>query len=170
VDEAVDAVKRFGRVVAKPLFTSKARGMAVIGDGPDVHERVQAFRDAGNPMMYLQKLLALPGHDLGVVFLGGKYVTTYARAGSSGSWNTTVRDGGRYVAYDPPDELIELAWCAQAPFGLDFTCVDVAETEFGPMVWEVSAFGGFRGLQDARGMDAAELYVSYVLKMIGARA
>jgi ribosomal protein S6--L-glutamate ligase len=46
---------------------------------------------------------------------------------------------------------------------LDFTCVDVAETNEGPLVFEVSAFGGFRGLLDANGIDAADVFSSYVV-------
>jgi ribosomal protein S6--L-glutamate ligase len=168
VDEAVDAVERLGQVVAKPLFTSKARGMRVIDAGPGARDEIESFRAAGNPVMYLQQRLELPGHDLGVVFLGGEYVTTYARHGSAGSWTTAVDGrGGRYSPYDPPGEIIELARRAQEPFGLAFTCVDVAEAKAGPVVWEVSAFGGFRGLWEAREIDAAELYVRFVLERIG---
>lgn len=167
VEEAVDTIERFGSVVAKPLFTSKARGMEVIDAGPAARAAIESFRAAGNPVMYLQKRLELPGHDLGVVFLGGEYVTTYARSGGDGSWSTAVLGGGGYAPYDPGDEIIELAHRAQQPFGLSFTCVDVAETSMGPVVWEVSAFGGFRGLWEARQIDAAELYVRFVLERIG---
>ena len=62
--------------------------------------------------------------------------------------------------------MIALAQKAQALFGLDFTCVDVALTKAGPMVFEVSAFGGFRGIHTARGIDVADLYVAHVLKCI----
>ena len=41
--------------------------------------------------------------------------------------------------------------------------MDVAETEDGLKVFEVSAFGGFRGLMEADGIDAAALYADYVL-------
>jgi ribosomal protein S6--L-glutamate ligase len=167
VEEAVDAVGRYGRAVAKPLFTSKSRGMRIIEAGPGARSEIEAFRAADNPVMYLQQMLELPGHDLGVVFLGGEYLTTYARSGPEGSWSTAVVGQGSYSPYDPSDEIIELARRAQEPFGLAFTCVDVAETEIGPVVWEVSAFGGFRGLWEARGMDAAELYVRFVLERIG---
>lgn len=167
VDEAVKAVERFGSVVAKPLFTSKARGMAVIDHGPEARAQLTSFQEDGNPVIYLQQRMELPGHDLGVVFLGGEYVTTYARRGSDTSWNTSVLGDGKYEAVDPPDEIIELAHRAQEPFGLTFTCVDVAETPIGPVVWEVSAFGGFRGLLEARQIDAADLYVRFVLDRIG---
>ena len=167
LDEAVAAVDRFEKVVAKPLFTSKSRGMEIIESGDDARDRLAAFQQAGNPVIYLQKLLELPGHDLGVVFLGGEYVTTYARRGGSDDWSTSVLGEGKYGAYDPPPEIIELARKAQDPFGLTFTCVDVAETAMGPVVWEVSAFGGFRGLREARDIDAADLYVRFVLDQIG---
>ena len=80
------------------------------------------------------------------------------------SWNTTHRAGGRYAAYDPGDQIIELARKSQDVFGLDFTSVDVAETDAGPVVFEVSAFGGFRGLLEGNGIDAAEAYADYILK------
>ena len=39
-----------------------------------------------------------------------------------------------------------------------------SETPDGAAVFEVSAFGGFRGLLDACGLDAAEAYADYVLE------
>ncbi len=166
VGRAVEAVHAWGAAVAKPLYTSKGRGMVRITAEEDVEGAVLRFRDAGNHVLYLQKWMPLPGRDLGMVFLGGTYVATYARAAPKGAWLTSVFQGGHYEKDDPSPELIELARRAQEPFGLDFTCVDVAETEEGPVVWEVSAFGGFRGLQQAHGIDAAELYVRYVLDRI----
>jgi ribosomal protein S6--L-glutamate ligase len=44
--------------------------------------------------------------------------------------------------------------------------VDVVETPDGAAIYEVSAFGGFRGLLDACGIDAAEVYAEYVLEKI----
>ena len=113
--------------------------------------------------MYIQQMVDIPGRDLGVVFLGGRYLATYARQGNGDSWNTTINSGGHYVAYQPSAEILQMAEKAQAPFALDFTCVDVVETAMGPMVFEVSAFGGYRGLQDSHGIDAAKLYTDYVV-------
>lgn len=165
VDAALNAVADYGKAVFKPLFSSKARGMKVIPDGPDAPREVAAFKQE-NEIMYIQKMMDLGGQDLGVAFLGGEYLTTYARRGQNASWNTTTRSGGKYQSYTPSDQTVALAHRAQALFGLDFTCVDVAETPEGPVVFEVSAFGGFRGIQTASGLDAAGLYLDYVLKRI----
>jgi ribosomal protein S6--L-glutamate ligase len=164
--EARAVVSRFGKAVFKPLFSTKARGMTVIPDGPAAATGIATFKAAGNRVMYIQKMIDIPGKDLGVVFMGGEYYATYARRGSGASWNTTTANGGKYEAYDPPQEVVDLAARAQAPFGLDFTCVDVVETADGPKVFEVSAFGGFRGLRDGNGKNAAADYAAYILKRL----
>ena len=165
VDAAVAAVARYGEAVFKPLYSTKAKGMLLMSSGPDARKTVEAYHNE-NPIMYIQKRLDLQGKDLGIAFLGGQYLTTYARVKGEGAWNTTIRSGGHYEAFDPPQALIDLAHKAQAPFNLDFTCVDVAETSVGPVVFEVSAFGGFRGIETASGIDAARRYVEFVRQRI----
>jgi ATP-grasp enzyme of GAK system len=160
------AIREFGRAVLKPLFTSKARGMELIRPGDDVAGRLAAFRDAGNATLYIQKLIPLPQRDLSVAFLGGEYLATYARVRGGDSWSTTTHFGGRYEPCEPSPEVIAVARKSAELFGLDFTCVDVAEGPEGPVVFEVSPFGGFRGLFNANGIDAARLYADYVLRKL----
>ncbi|MET1412477.1 GAK system ATP-grasp enzyme [Roseibium sp. HPY-6] len=163
--EALDAVKRFGGAVFKPLFSTKARGMTLMdaSTGEDVlREKIVAFKSE-NPVMYLQEKVNLSGRDLGMVFLGGSYLGTYARVAQTDSWNTTILHGGKYEPYEPGQDLIDLAHKAQAPFELDFTTVDVGLTDDGPIVFEVSAFGGFKGALEGASIDAASLYADHVI-------
>ncbi len=163
LNRARDAVRRFGRAIVKGLYSTKARGMLVLSaSDPELEAKLAAFA-ADNPVLYVQKMLRLPGRDLGVMFLGGRFVGAYARVKGDAAWNTTIHSGGHYQPYEPSPAIIDLAFRAQAPFDLDFTGVDVAETENGPMVFEVSAFGGFSGLRDGCGIDAAALYSDYVV-------
>ena len=165
VDHALAAVADYGQAVFKPLYTSKARGMFVLDDGPGARAAIEEYR-AENPIMYIQKTIELGDLDLGIAFMGGEYLTTYARCKTNGAWNTTTASGGKYRAYEPSPEIIELARRAQARFNLDFTCVDVAITDQGPYVFEVSAFGGFRGIQETSDIDPAARYVDYVMEKI----
>ena len=172
VDAAVTIVAGFGSAVFKPLYSTKARGMCVIDHalGRDrVRERIAAFKSE-NPVMYIQRKVTLPGRDMGMVFLAGEYLGTYARVPQDDSWNTTIESGGRYAAHEPPADQIELARKAQSLFHMDFTTVDVAETDEGPIVFEVSAFGGFRGAKEGMGVDAASLYVEHVVKELEKRS
>jgi ribosomal protein S6--L-glutamate ligase len=164
IDVAIDTVKRFKETVFKPLYSTKAKGMKIITTDDNIRSEVKEFKESGNRIMYIQKKLNIPEQDFGMVFIGGEYKTTYARVKQGTSWNTTINSGGKYRQYQPSDEMISLAKKAQELFGLDFTCVDMVDTDEGLFVFEVSAFGGFRGLRDAYGIDAAGLYVDYVLK------
>ena len=166
IDQAIAAVHAFSSAVFKPLYSTKARGMCIIDADQPAAELEQAVREfkKENPMMYIQRKIALPGQDLGMVFLAGRYLGSYARVPQGEAWNTTIHSGGRYQAHTPSDEVIDLAHRAQALFNMDFTTVDVAETDNGPIVFEVSAFGGFQGAKDGIGIDAAALYVEPVLK------
>jgi ribosomal protein S6--L-glutamate ligase len=166
VAKAMEAVRQFGSAVFKPLYSTKARGMTIIDSDQDPVDMEQAIRDfkEDNQVMYIQRKINLPGRDLGMVFLAGRYLGTYARVPQGEAWNTTIHSGGRYEAHTPDDNIIDLAHRAQDLFNMDFTTVDVAETDDGPIVFEVSAFGGFQGAKDGIGIDAAELYVEHVMK------
>ena len=168
IGAARSAVEDFGSAVFKPLYSTKARGMCVIDSSRDrarIEREIRAFQ-AVNPMMYIQQKIELPGRDLGMVFLDGEYLGSYARVSKGDAWNTTIHSGGKYAAHTPADDVIELARRAQALFGMDFTTVDVAETNSGPIVFEVSAFGGFRGALEGIGIDAGGLYTEHVLRQL----
>jgi len=170
IDAAMSALQAFGSAVFKPLYSTKARGMCVIEakqDPAQAQQAIRAFREH-NPVMYIQKKIDLPGQDMGMVFLGGRYLGSYARVSAGDAWNTTINSGGRYAACQPEAAVIELADRAQSLFQMDFTTVDVAETGDGPIVFEVSAFGGFRGASEGIGINAAQLYVEHVLAELAA--
>lgn len=162
------ALARYGTAVFKPLFSTKARGMLLLSDDtPDAEAQIARFK-ADNPVIYLQQKADLSGHDLGMVFLNGAYVCTYARISQTDSWNTTIHAGGKYAPFEPTPDLIALGQKAQAPFGLTFTTVDIALTTDGPVVFEVSAFGGYSGALKGCGIDAARLVTAHVLGALGA--
>lgn len=165
IDDAVAAVKTFGAAVFKPLYSTKARGMTIIEarqSDQEIFNAVAAFKSE-NPMMYIQRKMELPGQDLGLVFLGGEYKGAYARVAKNDAWNTTINSGGKYAPFECDKDVIEMARRAQALFNMDFTTVDVALTDDGPVIFEVSAFGGFRGAKEGIGIDTAALYADYIL-------
>lgn len=166
LQDAEMAVQRFGTAVLKPMFSTKARGMTLVSAAQsDLTQRLRTFQQH-NPMLYIQKKATLQGWDLGMVFVGGNYLCTYARVAQNDSWNTTIHSGGKYQAYHPDSALVELGRQAQAPFGLDFTTVDIALTDQGPIIFEVSAFGGFKGAAEGCQTDAAQAYCQHIIRTL----
>ena len=165
ISHAIAFIKDAGEVVVKPLFSTKARGMTVLNASESDDQLSVALTSFqhDNPVLYLQRKIALSGRDMGLMFLGGEYLGAYARVAQTGAWNTTIHSGGKYEAVDPDASVIAMAFRAQELFQMDFTIVDVAETDDGPICFEVSAFGGFRGGLEGTGIDVAEYYAQYVL-------
>jgi len=168
IAEAMVAVKDFGSAIFKPLYSTKARGMSVINqtDGKTkVLNAIQEFK-ANNPMMYIQQKVALGGKDMGLMFLDNQYLGAYARVSKNNAWNTTIHSGGSYESAQPSQAIIEMADKAQRLFNMSYTTVDVAETKQGAIVFEVSAFGGFRGGKEGMDLNVAKLYVEHVLEKL----
>jgi tetrahydromethanopterin:alpha-L-glutamate ligase len=166
--QAMLAVRRYGQAVLKPLYSSKGRGMQLVStrEGPALEDRLVAFQSAGPSALYIQKHVPAVTADLGVVFLGEEYVGTYARVNRSAPWLSTNGRGREYAPHDASPELIALASRARAVFQLALTTVDILETPEGPLVLEVSAFGGFRGTHDALGIDLAARYARHVVDRV----
>lgn len=168
ITENIELAKRWIQakeaVVFKPNYSTKAEGMHIFNASTEIEELEVLKNKYGH--LYLQEKLQLPGRDYGIGFTGGKYVGSYARVGNKNSWNTTTRDGGHYEAYNPSKEVLAIAQKAQSIFNLNFCCVDVAESNKGIIVFEVSAFGGFKGLYKAENINAAELLSDFVLKEV----
>jgi tetrahydromethanopterin:alpha-L-glutamate ligase len=169
VAEASSAVERFGSAILKPLFTSKGRGMQRLDPSLDLPKLLARHAEQSPGPFYLQRFVKHPGRDLGVAVLDGEYVGAYWRIAGHDQWMTTILAGGRYERADPPPEVIDLARRAAKHFGLLFTGVDLVESPDGFRVLEVSAFGGFRGLLDGCGIDAAPLMAAAVLRRMAAR-
>ncbi|MEP0073236.1 MAG: GAK system ATP-grasp enzyme [Marinomonas sp.] len=168
VDLAFGVVREFGSAILKPLYSTKARGMVFLREedsDESVRAQLEEYKETQS-LFYIQQALNLNGRDLGMVFIGGEYFCTYARVANSDAWNTTIHSGGRYELFEANDDLIELGRRAQACFDMSFTTVDIALTDQGPVVFEVSAFGGFKGALDGCNLDAAEAYANYVLRRV----
>jgi len=165
VDEAAAAVERFGTAVLKPLFTSKGRGMRRLEPTRDLRAELESHRDDGLGPFYLQRFVKHPGRDLGVAVLDGRCIGAYWRVAAEDHWMTTILSGGRYEKADPGPDTVAIAVEAARHFGLVFTGVDLIEDSDGRFnVLEVSAFGGFRGLLNGCGVDAAPMLADVVLR------
>lgn len=167
IDCAVETIKAYGKAVLKPLYTSKGKGMLMLEASDKLLRNKTADYHKSHQVIYIQKALPLEmGLDLSIVFLGRDYLTTYARVMAKGAWSTTTANGGKYAPFEPSEEMLAIAVKARDVFDLEFTCVDVAVGPDGPVVFEVSAFGGFRGIEETSGLKPADLLVEHVLRKL----
>ena len=131
----------------------------------ELRAQLESHRDDGLGPFYLQRFVKHPGRDLGVAVLDGRCIGAYWRVAAADHWMTTILSGGRYEKADLDPDTEAIAVRAARHFGLVFTGVDLIEDSDGRFnVLEVSAFGGFRGLLNGCGIDAAPMLADLVLR------
>jgi ribosomal protein S6--L-glutamate ligase len=155
--EALDAFESLGSdVVIKPLFGSEGRGIVRVSDREIAWRTCHALERCG-AVLYLQRTLRHPGHDLRVFVLQGRVLGAMRRFAPDHDWRTNVSQGGRAQAcrLDPVAERIAVS-AAQA-IGAELLGVDLIEDlDTGQLViLEVNAVPGWRALARVTSVDVA---------------
>jgi tetrahydromethanopterin:alpha-L-glutamate ligase len=154
--EALDAFEALGGdVVIKPLFGSEGRGMVRASD-PETAGRVLRALERIGAVLYVQRFVPNPGYDLRAFVLAGRVVAAIRRFPALSGWRANLAQGGRAEAIELDAEEERLAIDAAVAVGARVAGVDLLPTDAGrPVVLEVNAVPGWRGLAAATGFDIA---------------
>jgi RimK family alpha-L-glutamate ligase len=157
-EDAIAAFRTMGDVIVKPLFGSMGLGMVRVHD-EEIAWRVFRALDAIRGVYYLQRTIDHGGRDIRAFVVGDRVVGAIERrsADAGPHWRTNYSRGGaaRPLALSP--EWSEMAVRAARAVGADYAGVDLLPAEDGTVyALEVNAIPGWRGLQDATGIDVAD--------------
>ena len=145
-----------GDAVVKPLFGSEGRGLLRVSDRELAWRCFHALERMGS-VIYLQKPIRRPGHDLRLFVLRGRVLAAMRREARAGEWRTNVALGGRAEAWTPDAEAETMAVAAAEAIGAAFAGVDVIEDQDAGrrLIVEVNAAPGWKALSQATGIDVA---------------
>ncbi|HEY7445460.1 MAG TPA: RimK family alpha-L-glutamate ligase, partial [Vicinamibacterales bacterium] len=159
--DAMDAVRKMGDVVVKPLFGSMGHGMVRVSD-PDVAFRVFRSLEQVRSVFYVQRMIEHEGRDVRVFVVGGRVVGAIERRAPDGQWRTNFTRGGSVRPFDLSRSWEQLALRAAAAIGADYAGVDLLPSRDGKVfVLEVNGIPGWQGLQQATGLDVAGAIVDH---------
>jgi tetrahydromethanopterin:alpha-L-glutamate ligase len=155
--EALEVFKALGGdVVVKPLFGSEGRGLVRISDAELAWRTFHAIERL-NAVLYVQRVVRHPGHDLRVFVLRGSVLGVMRRHALPGEWRTNVSLGGKAEPCRLDPEAERLAVAAARAIGAEMAGVDlIADLDSGRLVvLEVNAVPGWRALAQVTGIDVA---------------
>ena len=166
---ALDACHKMGDAIVKPIFGSLGRGMIRVTD-PEVALRVVEPLEQVSSVFYVQQTIDHGGRDVRVFVVGGHVVGAIERVAPSGEWRTNFARGGAVTAIDLPPAWAEMALSAAAVVGADYAGVDVLQSRDGEVfVLEVNGIPGWKGLQQATGIDVAGAIVEHLIERVRGR-
>jgi ribosomal protein S6--L-glutamate ligase len=150
-----------GDAVVKPLFGSEGRGLMRISDKELAWRTFHAIERLGG-VLYLQRVVRHPGHDLRVFVLNGSVLGSMRRHATPGEWRTNVSLGGLAEPCSLDPEAERLALGAARAIGAEMAGVDlIYDLDRGQLiVLEVNAVPGWRALARVTGIDVAAAILS----------
>ena len=167
--DAMAAVLEMGDVIVKPIFGSMGQGMVRVSD-PDVAFRVVRALEQTRAVFYVQRVVDHNGRDVRVFVVGGRVLGAIQRHASNGDWRTNVSRGGSVRPFELPPAWEQLAVRAAAAIDADYAGVDLLPSRDGTVfVLEVNGIPGWRGLQQATGLDVAGVIVDHLVGRVRAK-
>lgn len=160
--EIKNAWESLGRdAVLKPLFGACGRGIERIDSEEKLLPLLAAAASTPEGVAtYLQEFIPHAGWDARVLLVGEEAYSIRRR--SATDWRTNLARGGTGEPFSPPRAWLDCARRTATLLGVDIAGVDlVADRDGDPIVLEVNAVPGWRGLQAATGFDPAPAVVRW---------
>ena len=115
---------------------------------------------------YLQRTIHHEGVDIRAFVIGGRVMGAIERR--STGWRTNLARGGTARSVALPEQWSALAVRAAAAVGADYAGVDLLADGDGTVyVLEVNGIPGWKGLQEATGIDVAGRLVDFLALQAG---
>lgn len=151
-------------LVLKPLFGSQGNGVRR-AQGPEELPPPEAVGDVYYMQHYLRRPDATQFEDWRVFVSQGRILSAMVRRGKS--WITNVHQGAEPVAYEPCDEMRQLALAAVSTIGADYAGVDLIRDQSGRlMVLEINSNPAWKGLQSVTSVDIADTIAADFLSAV----
>ncbi|HEY5316216.1 MAG TPA: RimK family alpha-L-glutamate ligase [Pirellulales bacterium] len=153
-----------GDVVVKPLFGSEGRGIARLEDEA-LAERAFKMLAQLHAVLYVQRFVPHAGFDLRLLVIGRRVLGMRRR--NALDWRTNISRGATAEAFEPDEQLMEMARRAAAAVGAPLAGVDLLPGRDGRMYTiEVNAVPGWKALARSAGVDVASLVLDELVGMV----
>lgn len=159
---ALNAVRSIGDVVIKPLVGARGEGSIRTSDFDVAYRALKAAYSVGQ-VLYIQEYVPKPDRDIRAFVIGDEVVSAMYRVATPGSWKTNVAQQGKPIRCKLSKEVEEIAIQASKSLGLEYSGVDIIESEMGPKVTEVNAAPTWHGLQTVTPFDIADRIMEHVI-------
>jgi ribosomal protein S6--L-glutamate ligase len=153
-----------GPVVVKPIRGRQGSGIALLKPGQRLPVGLAAELEKGNGVLVQTFIDPATRRDLRVLVVGGEVAGAMVLTPEAGEFRANFHLGARGRAVAPSPEIADAARKAAGAVGLEIAGVDLMRLEDGTiLVLEANYAPGFRGLEEATGMDVAGRIIDYVL-------
>ena len=151
-------------LVLKLLQGTQGKGVILAETKKAAESVIDAFRGLDAFFLVQEFIKEAGGSDLRCFVIGDKVVAAMMRKSADGDFRSNLHRGGRaeLVRITPKERKTAIA--AAKAMGLRVAGVDIVRSDRGPLVLEVNASPGLKGIEEATGKDIASMIIHYIEK------
>lgn len=152
-------------LIMKDPYGTYGKGVVLIESLQSGRSILQALTGYYPKPILLQEFVKESGGaDTRVFVVGGKVVAAMERKAQGGDFRSNLELGGEARSVEVSSEQEQIALAAAKALNLEIAGVDLIQSSRGPLVLEVNANPGFKGLEASTGVDVAGAIIRYVVE------
>lgn len=163
-DDTGDLIDMVG---GAPLVVKLVEGMQGIGvvlaeTRQAAESVIEAFRGLKAQFLVQEFIPEASGRDIRCLVVGNQVTAAIERQAKAGDFRSNLHRGGtaRLVTISTTERAVAIR--AAAALGLNVAGVDILRTSRGPLVIEVNASPGLKGIEVASGRDIATMMIAFI--------
>jgi ribosomal protein S6--L-glutamate ligase len=150
------------QVVLKPREGTQGRGVILAESRSSAASILEALLYLNREVLLEEYFSETRGCDLRLLVVGSEVVAAARRRAADGDFRSNLHQGGQLEPIEVDPDVGELARRATRGLDLEVAGVDILETHRGPVLLEVNAAPGLRGIERATGIDVAASAIEYL--------
>ena len=149
--------------ILKILSGTQGIGVMRVKSFEETAAIVDTMKSFGEVML-LQEYIPNPGIDIRAFVVGDEVIGSMKRVAQLHEWRSNIHLGAKGMPIELDDGAKAIAVRASKAVGLEVSGVDMIMRGDEPVVLEVNASPGFRGLLEATKVNAADAMVEYAIE------
>ncbi len=163
-DDINDLIKLVGGtpMVIKLLEGTQGIGVVLAETKNAARSVIDAFLGLKANILLQEYIHEAGGADIRCFVIDGKVIASMERQAAPGEFRSNLHRGGQAKMVEITKEERHAAIRAARIIGLNVAGVDILRSKRGPLVMEVNASPGLRGIETSTGQDIATLVMEFV--------
>lgn len=151
-------------LIIKLLEGTQGKGVILAESNRQAENIIQAFQDLNVFFLVQEFIEEAKGQDIRCFVVGDKVVASMRRTARQGDFRANIHQGGHAQSVKITPEERKMAVQAAKVMGLRVAGVDIVRSNRGPLVLEVNASPGLKGIETSSQKDIAGAIVDYIIK------
>ncbi|WP_350286835.1 30S ribosomal protein S6--L-glutamate ligase [uncultured Croceitalea sp.] len=153
-------------LIIKLLESTQGKGVVLAETNKAAESVINAFKSVQTNILVQEFIKEANGQDIRCFVVNGKVVASMQRQAQKGEFRANIHQGGKASLIKITSEEHKLAIKSAKAMNLVVAGVDIIRSNRGPLLLEVNSSPGLEGIENATGMDIANVMIEAIEKKL----